>query len=56
MSLLLKKNVSSLSKKDIEKEISKIEEFEQDIECTICQCTYTNPVMVEPCLHLYCED
>ena len=55
MSLLLKKNVSSLSKKDIEKELNKIEEFEQDIECTIWQCTYTDPVMVEPCLHLYCD-
>lgn len=56
MSLLLKKSISSLSRKDIDKELQKIEEFEQDIECSICQCTYTSPVMVDSCMHLYCEE
>lgn len=53
MSTILK-SVSALTKKDIEKELNKIEEIEQDIECSICQCVYSEPVMVDPCLHIYC--
>ena len=53
MSLIKKKSASALTKKDVQKELAKIEEFEQDIEWSICQCVYTNPVMVDPCMHLY---
>ena len=56
MSILSKKSASALTRKDIQNELHKIEEFEQDIEWSICQCVYTNPVMVDPCMHLYWSD
>ena len=54
MSILLKKSVSAIDKRDVEKEIAKLDEIEQDIECSICQCVFVDPAMIEPCLHMYC--
>lgn len=56
MSILLKKSVNDLETKDVKKELLKLDEIAQDIECSICQETYTDPVMVDPCYHLYCHD
>lgn len=56
MSVLLKKSVSQLGIKDIDRELSKIQEFEQDIECSNWLEVFTAPVMLDPCMHIFWEE